>query len=132
MIKNITSLCFVLLCSFHFGIAQTKVITKKEAKKVAKTVNKSLNEMNKAIEKTDWSSLTNIISTTAILIEKHIDAITEIVQDIDTKQLEANAEKLAEKIEGSVDTEKLEQDMNNLSKTIERSLQTLSDSTQSK
>lgn len=115
-------LTLTIISFSYFSNGQEKVITKREAKKVAKTINNSLTDMAKTIEKMDWNSLGDLINNTVAIIEKHTDAIVEIAQSVDTKQLEKNAEKIAEKVDESVDVEKLEKQLDNVSKTIEKAI----------
>ncbi|MEZ5045722.1 MAG: hypothetical protein R2831_01890 [Chitinophagaceae bacterium] len=121
--KKVTILILSCIMLLAAEAKSQQVISKKQAKKVAKTVNRSLNEMTDAIEATDWKSLGDILNTTILLIDKHVDALTEISKSIDTKQLEKNAERIALKLEESIDQEKLEQDLDRLSKKIEKALE---------
>ncbi len=100
-----------------------KKLSKKDAEKIAHTVNTSLEDMAKSIEKMDWSSLGDLIQNTVTIIEKHTDAITNIVNSVDTAQLNRNAEKLANQIEKSVDVEKLETDLNELAEKLNNSVE---------
>lgn len=99
--------------------AQTKKPAEAKAAKVSETVETALQDMAKTIEKTDWSSLTDILTTTVSLIEKHVDAVQQIVQDVDTKLLEKAVEKEAQKLENSQELRAMEKELEALGKRME-------------
>ena len=88
MQRKIFLLSFLAIFFMIETNAQTKKPAEAKAAKVSETVETALQDMAKTIEKTDWSSLTDILTTTVSLIEKHVDAVQQIVQDVDTKPLE--------------------------------------------
>lgn len=102
-----------LLAIFLMGEtnAQTKKTAEAKAAKVGETVETTLQDTAKTIEKTDWSSLTDILTTTVSLIEKHVDAVQQIVQDVDTKPLEEAVEKQAQKLENSQELRAMEKEL---------------------
>jgi hypothetical protein len=106
--------------------AQTKKPAEAKAAKVSETVETALQDMAKTIERTDWSSLTDILTTTVSLIEKHVDAVQQIVQDVDTKPLEKAVEKEAQKLENSQELRAMEKELEALGKRMEALLDSTS------
>lgn len=98
--------------------AQNKSTGPSKPECVERTVKQTLNEMAKSVEKTDWSSLTSILNTTVELIEKHVEAIAQVSQDIQTEGLEKDAEELAKKLEDSGVIQHLENSLDQLADTL--------------
>ncbi len=115
---------FILLTILCIGFSvQAQTVSKKDAKKVSKEINDNIKKVEVVIENADWSELQNLLDKTLAVIEKNTEAIVEVVDNIDIKEVVKTMDKVATKIEDNVDVRKLEETADRIGQKVEDAME---------
>lgn len=119
----ISTLCLVVIMSLSTSVyAQEKSLSKKEARAIAVEINKAVDKAAESIEQLDWDALGKALNRSIDALDKHSDAIEDVMANIDLEGLGKAMEKVAQQVEQSVPAEKLEKQLERIAEHVEKTL----------
>lgn len=119
----VSTCCLLVIMSLATSLhAQEKSLSKKEAKAIAAEINKAVDKAAESIEQIDWDALGKALNRSIDALDKHSDAIEDVMANIDLERLGKAMEKVAKQVEQSVPAGKLEKQLERIAEHVEKTL----------